>query len=454
MTEPATTSSPEISPGGRSSGAGLGLWVCTALVVGNMIGSGVFLLPSSLAPYGGISIVGWLVSAGGAVCLALVFAWLGAALPRVGGPYAYAHEGFGDFGGFWVAWSYWISIFTTNAALAVAFVSYCTVFVPLLGTLPAAGAVAAVGTLWLLTGVSVLGVREAGRVQLVTTVLKLLPLVFIALFGFFSFNPQHFEPFNPTEQSPVGAVIATVTLTLWAFLGLESGTVPAADVKDPSRTIPRATLLGTLLAAVVYIVTTVAVMGIIAPADLAQSTAPFADAAARIWGGWGRGLIAAGAAVSCFGALNGWVLISGQVPRAAALDRLLPARFAVLNDRGSPAFGLLFSSGVATVLIAMNYTRGLVQTFTFLILLATLATLMPYIFSSMTAVMVELRKGAGVTGRQIVRLGVAGIAFAYSIVAVVGAGRDTVYWGFLLLLMGLPVYVTMRWRVGESPAAR
>lgn len=443
MTTPAATSS---APRPDRPGAGLGLWVCTALVVGNMVGSGVFLLPSSLAPFGGISILGWLVSAGGAVCLALVFAWLGGAMPRLGGPYAYAHEGFGDFGGFWVAWAYWISIWTTNAALAVAFVSYSTVFVPALGASPVAGAVAAVGSLWLLTAVNVFGVREAGQVQLVTTILKLLPLLAVALFGFFAFRPEHFEPFNPSGQGPVGAVTATVTLTLWAFLGLESGTVPAADVKDPSRTIPRATMLGTIIAAVVYIVSTVAVMGIIAPAELMDSAAPFADAAARIWGPWGRGLIAAGAAISCFGALNGWVLISGQVPRAAARDGLLPKRLAELTPRGTPRFGLLFSSAVATVLIAMNYTRGLVQAFTFLILLATLATLMPYIFSTVTAAMLELREGARSGAKNVGRLVVATLAFAYSIVAIIGAGRDAVYWGFLLLVLGLPVYAAMRWR--------
>jgi APA family basic amino acid/polyamine antiporter len=445
MTRSAARPEPDADPQ-RSTGASLGLWLCTALVVGNMVGSGVFLLPSSLAPYGGISILGWLVSAGGAVCLALVFAWLGARLPRLGGPYAYAREGFGDFGGFWVAWAYWISLWTTNAALAVAFVSYSTVFVPVLGVSPAAGAAAAVGALWLLTAVNVAGVREAGVVQLVTTVLKLLPLVAVALFGFFAFRPEHFEPFNPSGQSPIGAVTATVTLTLWAFLGLESGTVPAADVKDASRTIPRATILGTLIAAVVYIVTTTAVMGIIAPAELMDSTAPFADAAARVWGPWGRGLIAAGAAISCFGALNGWILIAGQLPRAAALDGLLPRRLAGLTARGTPRFALVFSSSVATVLIAMNYTRGLVQAFTFLILLATLATLMPYVFSSVTGAILELREGARVGKRNVARLVVAGVAFLYSIWAIVGAGRDAVFWGFLLLVLGLPVYAAMRWR--------
>lgn len=429
---------------------GLGLWMCTALVVGNMIGSGVFLLPASLAPYGGLSIVGWLVSTAGAVCLALVFARMGSILPKVGGPYAYAREGFGDFAGFWVAWAYSISIWTTNAALAVAFVSYSTVFWPALATTPALAAAVGLATLWGLTFVNAYGVREAGQVQLVTTILKLLPLAAIGLFGFFSFQPGHFQPFHPAGGSPVAAVAATVTLTLWAFLGLESGTIPAGDVVDARRTIPRATILGTLLAALVYIVCTVAVMGVIAPSELASSTAPFADAAGRLWGGWGRGLIGAGAAISCFGALNGWILLSGQVPRAAALDGLLPARFERLGPRGTPAFGLVFSSGVTTVLIAMNYTRGLVQAFTFLILLATLATLLAYVFTTMTALMIALRErlDPAATRGSIRRAAVSLAAFAFSVVAIAGAGQPAVFWGFLLLVAGLPLYAAMRWRAG------
>ncbi len=427
---------------------GLGLWMCTALVVGNMIGSGVFLLPASLARFGGISIVGWIVSAAGAVCLALVFARLGAIMPRVGGPYAYAREGFGDFVGFWVAWSYWISVMTTNAALAVAFISYSTVFWPALGDSPAIAAIAALGTLWILTLVNARGVREAGQVQLVTTLLKLLPLAAVGTFGFLSFRAEHFQPFHPSAGSPLSAVTATVTLTLWAFLGLECGTIPAGDVRNPSRTIPRATLLGTIIAATIYIICTVAVMGIIAPAELAPSTAPFADAAGSIWGSWGRWIIGAGAAISCFGALNGWILVAGQVPRAAALDGLLPARFEKLGPRGTPVFGLLFSSVIATVLIAMNYTRGLVQAFTFLILLATLATLLPYVFASMTGLILALRerKTSPESGRVAGRMALSVLAFGFSLWAIAGAGQSTVYWGFMLLVAGIPVYVAMRWR--------
>lgn len=419
--------------------------MCTALVVGNMIGSGVFLLPASLATFGGLSIVGWLVSAGGALALALVFARLGRALPRLGGPYAYARHGFGEFGGFWVAWAYWISMWTTNAALAVAFTSYATVFWPVLEASPAAGAVTAVATLWLLTAVNVAGVRTAGHVQLVTTILKVLPLLAIGLVGLVYFNADHFVPFNPSGRAPVDAVAATVTLTLWAFLGLESGTVPAADVEDPERTMPRATVLGTLIAALVYIVSTLAVMGLMAPAALATSAAPFADAARAIWGSWGRYIIGAGAVISCFGALNGWILLSGQLPRAAALDGVLPRALSGLSARGTPTAGLVVSSAIATVLIWMNYTRGLVNAFTFLILLATLATLVPYVFSTMTELLLVLRRRATLTRPALVSGAMLSVlAFAYSCIAVVGSGRDTVYWGFLLLVLGLPVYVGMK----------
>jgi basic amino acid/polyamine antiporter, APA family len=402
-----------------------------------MVGSGVFLLPASLAPYGATSIVGWLVSAGGAICLALVFAWLSARLPKIGGPYAYARAGFGEFSGFLVAWSYWVAVITTNAALAIAFVSYSTVFWPALGDSPPLAAGVAIAFIWLFTAVSLSGTREAGQVQLLTTVLKLLPLVAIAVFGMTMFEPSHFRPTQTAGTSTLAGVSATVTLTLWAFLGLEAGTVPADDVQDAPRTIPRATITGTLIAAVVYIASTTAVMGVVPPAQLASSTAPFADAANVLWGPWGRAVMAAGAAISCLGALNGWVLLSGQMPRAAALDGLLPQGLTRLNNRGAPATGIVLSSAIATLLVAMNYTRGLVAAFTFLILLSTLATLVPYVFSTAWACRLSWRASA-------TRLTVAGIALAYSVWAVAGAGRDALIWGAVFLAAGAPVHLLLR----------
>ncbi len=417
----------------------LGMWMVTALVVGNMIGSGIFLLPASLGTFGGISIVGWLVSAVGATLLALVFSRLSRLVRKSGGPYVYTREAFGDFAGFLVAWGYWISIWTTNAAIAVAFVSYMTLFWPALG----ANAVLAVGlglaTIWGLTWVNVLGVVTAGVVQLVTTVLKVLPLLAIALFGLFFVDLSNFQPFNPSGQSAFSAVTATVALTVWAFLGLESGTTPAEHVHEPEKTIPRATIIGTLGTAVIYILGTVSVMGTIAPADLAGSNAPYAEAARAMWGSWAGYAVGAGAVVSCFGALNGWLLLQGQIPLAAARDGLFPKVFDRISKYDTPAHGLVFSSALASVLLIMNYSKSLVEQFTFIILLATLHTLVPYVFCSLAELMI--RRKLSRASFSVSVSGVSVLAFAFSLWAIAGAGQEIVYWGFLLLMLGVPVYV-------------
>ncbi len=419
----------------------LGLWTCTALVIGNMIGSGIFLLPASLAVYGGISLLGWLFTSAGAVALAIVFAGLARTVPRAGGPYAYSRAGFGDFAGFLVAWGYYISLLTGNAAIAVAMVSYASVFWAPLGSSPILGAITAMGAITVLTFVNIRGVRNAGIVQLVTTVLKIAPLLAVIVFGLWYFDVDNFKPFNLSEESTFGAVTATAALTLWAFLGLESATVPADDVIDASKTIPRATLLGTLIATVIYILATVAVMGIVAPADLAVSNAPFAEAASRMWGNSGSLIIAAGATISCFGALNGWILNTGQVPAAAARDGVFPERFARYSKAGTPAASLIFSGILVCLLIFTNYTRGLVGLFTFSILLSTTTVLIPYVFSAVAQIVIAIRDGLPPPGASLLRTVVISVfAFLYSVWAIAGAGQEAVYWGFLLLLAGLPVY--------------
>lgn len=414
----------------------LGMWMVTALVVGNMIGSGIFLLPAALGSFGGISIVGWLVSAAGATLLALVFSRLSRLVRKSGGPYVYTREAFGDFAGFLVAWGYWISIWTTNAAIAVAFVSYMTLFWPALSGNPVLAVGLGLATIWGLTWVNVLGVHTAGVVQLVTTVLKVLPLFAIALFGLFYVDVSNFQPFNASGQSAFSAITATVALTVWAFLGLESGTTPAEHVHEPEKTIPRATIIGTLGTAVIYILGTVSVMGAIAPADLAGSNAPYAEAARVMWGSWAGYAVGAGAVVSCFGALNGWLLLQGQIPLAAARDGLFPKVFGRISKYDTPAHGLVFSSVLASVLLVMNYSKSLVEQFTFIILLATLNTLVPYLFCSLAELMLRRK----LSYNSVVSV----LAFAFSLWAIAGAGPEIVYWGFLLLMLGLPVYVWIR----------
>jgi APA family basic amino acid/polyamine antiporter len=404
-----------------------------------MVGSGVFLLPSSLARFGGLSLAGWVVSAAGATCLALVFARLARIQPAVGGPYAYTRTAFGDLPAFMVAWGYWISVWSSTAALAVAGVGYLDPFFPAIVRTPALAALAAIAILWTFTLINISGVRRAGQVQVVTTALKLLPLALVGIGGLFFFEPAHFAVTATSAGDVAGQITQTATLTLWAFLGLEAATIPAGSIARPERTIPRATVVGTLLAAGIYIVSTVGVMSLVPPETLATSTAPFADGARALLGDTAARLVAIGAAISCFGALNGWTLIVGQLPMAVARDGLFPRVFGRVSPQGTPVAGMLVAGVLASALIAANHTRGLVELFTFIALLSTLSTLVPYVFSALAVFKIP---DPAAPGRlPAVAKGVAGLAFAYSLWAIGGAGADTVYWGFLLLLAGLPVFV-------------
>jgi APA family basic amino acid/polyamine antiporter len=431
----AVGASPPISSAPRV----LGFWMAVSLVMGNMIGSGIFLLPASLAPYGGLSLVGWLVSTCGALALAAVFARLSRIDPAAGGPYAYTRRAFGDLAAFLVAWGYWISIWTGIGALVVAFTGYLTPFFPRLANDPVAAAIVGLTALWVVIAVNVLGVRAAGWLQAVTTLLKLLPLAGIAVLGLSQFDASHFSIAQTGVRSLAAGVPAVAALTLWAFLGLESATIPSGSIHDPDRTIPRATLTGTALTAVVYIASTIGVMSALDPSTLGRSPAPFADAGRTLAGEWAARAVAAGAAVSVFGALNGWTLLCGQLPLAVARDGLFPRVFARLSRRDTPAAGFIIGGILTTALVCLNYSRSLVDLFTFFILLATLNTLIPYAFCSLA---LFLRSG----GARPAPIGaglaiVSALAFVYSLWAMAGAGQQTVYWGFLLMIAGLPVYV-------------
>jgi APA family basic amino acid/polyamine antiporter len=431
----------------------MGLWMATALVIGNMIGSGIFLLPSSLAAAAGpVSILAWIFTGAGAVLLAFVFARLGGAFPRTGGPYAYARRAFGDFIGFQTAWGYWIAAWAGNAAIAVAFVGYLAVFWPNLESNNLLAALVGIGVIWLLTAVNVLGVREGAWVQAVTTVLKFVPLAAIAIIGLFFMHGSNFTPFAP--KGTFSAISAAAPLTLWAFIGLESATVVAQEVKNPKRNIPRATIYGTLLTTAVYILGTIAIMGIVPRGQLAASSSPFALAAGTAFGGSWDKIIALVAMAATFGALNGWTMLTGRVPLAAAEDGIFPRWFAnVHGERRTPVFGLVVSSVLVTGLMLMNYTKGLVDAFTFVLLLATLTTLIPYAYSAAAQAYLYITEPDLFEGRKFIRdTVIAALAFSYSVWAITGSGKDIIAKGFVLLLAGIPVYVFVRWQRSHGEA--
>lgn len=421
-----------------SRAAPLGLVAATALVVGNMIGSGTFLLPASLAPYGGYALAGWAVSFAGALLLAAVFAALSARMPAAGGPYAYARAAFGDLAGFTTGWLYWLSIVSGNAAIAVAFAGSFGALLPQAASTPARSAACAIAALWACTAFNLAGLRAAGAVQVTTVVLKVLPLVAIAAIGAFALEPAALVRPPTIEASPLALVSATSALTLWAFVGLECATVPAQAVRDARRNVPRATWIGTVVAAVVTVAACSVVVALVPPGVLAKSGAPFADAARALWGEAAAVGFAVAGAIACFGTLNGWVMMQGQMPAAIARDGLFPAAFAREDARGTPVFALVVASLASTALIVAKSHGSLVGLFTASILISTAATLVSYVACALAQSLRERNE------RRPGLAAVAVLALAYSVWALVGAGPDSLLWCAGAAAVGLVVYFASR----------
>ena len=423
----------------------LGLWTSTSLVVGNMIGAGVFLMPATLASFGSISLVGWVCSAIGAFLLSKVFAHLSRLLPASdGGPYAYSQKGLGDFAGFLVAWGYLVSVWCTNAAITVSFVSALSTFIPALATNSTLAIITGLATIWFLTWVNSLGIFTSGVVQLISTILKIVPIILIGVVGLFYIQWENFLPFNTSGTSNIAAITATTTLTFFAFLGIECATIPSSSVDNPGENISKATMRGVWIAAAIYIFSTAAIMGMIPASQLQNSITPFADAAEKIYGHGAKYWVSAGAAIAAFGALNGFVLVQGQMSFAMAKDKLFPAFFAKQNRKGVPANGVIVSSIIITLLMFMNNSKNLAGQFKLLILLSTFFTLLPYLLTTVSYLIVRAKQATTYTRtKTITAIGISILAFTFSMWMIIGSGQEIVYWGFIMLMMGVPFYVYM-----------
>jgi APA family basic amino acid/polyamine antiporter len=417
----------------------LGLWMLTALVAGNMVGSGIFLLPSSLATIGSISIFSFCFTSLGAFLLAIVFSKMSSLVPKTGGPYIYARTGFGNFIGFQIAYSYWLYLWIGNAAVVVAMLGYLAVFWPILHQ-PLPGCIVGIIVVWSLTLVNISGMRSVGILQIITTIIKYIPLASIAILGWWHFHP-HFitQSFNVSGRSNFSALSNAATLTLWAFVGVESATIPAGSVDNPRRNIPLATLLGTIIAVVIYVSSSTAIMGMIPAHILATSTSPFAAAADIIFGHWGKWLIAAGAVISCFGCLNGWILLQGQVPMAAAENNLFPQVFGKRNKYEVPARGLIITSALLTSLLLIITSKpNLVAQFHLLILIATFAALIPYFYTAMAEIIV-IKQQSNARNKKL-HITIALFAALYSYWALFGAGAKIIFYTSMLIFTSVPLY--------------
>jgi APA family basic amino acid/polyamine antiporter len=443
----ASNQRPTAVPPGATRG--FGLPSASALVVGSVIGTGVFALPSALASFGPISLVAFVLVTVGAVALALTFRSLNQRLPGSGGPYVYARDAFGEFAGFLNAWSYWITAWAGNAAIVVAWVGYVEVFWNKDHSVTGSVVIALLG-LWLPALVNLTGLRSIAAFQVVTTVLKFVPLLLVSVIGLFFMSRANFGEFNSSGGSSWHAISAAGAIALFSYLGIETASVAAGRVRDPERNVGRATVLGTVACAVVYLLGTLAVFGTVPHAELLGSTAPFTDSADAIFGGsWAGQTVGVAAVISGFGALVGWTLIVAEMPQAAARDGVFPTVFLRESRRGVPAFGIVASTALASVLTVAAYT-SFDQVFTTVVLLSVLTSVIPYLFSA-AAQVYWLATSARVSHPLHLSrdLTVGLLALVFSFWSLQGSGQQAVYYGVFGVLLGVPVYVWHKSRKGE-----
>jgi len=414
-----------------------------SLVMGNMIGAGIFMLPVSLSKYGSISIFGWIISGIMAFILASIFRKLSKKYPGESGPFHYTEKSFGKFIGFFVIWGYWISILLVNASLAIAVTSYSTIFIKNLND-PVLSLSFAVFIIILIGIINAFGIKKVGQFQFITTILKIIPLLATIIIGFFVFNLSNFTPINISQETNLEALTITTALTFFAFLGIESATIPADGIKNPKSTIPKATMIGTSLTFLIYVLSSIAIIGIMSPSEIVLSNAPYADAMGFVLGESAKSIIAIFAIISGLGCLNGWTLLQIEIPRSLAKKKLLGSIF---SDKGSnrvPTKGLIISIILVIILLCLNYTKGLTNIFTYLILTSTFCTLILYFFISLSEI-INVFKNKKPLSEYSGSLATGIFAFLFCIWMIIGVGIESIISGIILLSLSIPIYIYQKY---------
>src|SRR5262245_13277415 len=421
-------------------GKKMSLTQATMLVAGNMIGTGVFLLPVNLASVGGISVYGWVVATTGAAALGLVFAKLGELEPKEGGPYAYARDFLGPYVGFQTNYIYWFGNWIGNIAIAVAAVGYLAEFFPSIAQ-PPASVFATAGVIWVLTFANILGPRVVGALETWTMSLALIPILAVAFLGWIWFDPDVFKAaWNVSGGSDTHAISRAASMALWAYMGIESAAVSAGVIENPKRNIPLATLLGLGLSAVVYVLSSTVIMGLLPNEELRRSHAPFAEAARIAIGTPGLVVVAACAVLKSVGSLGGWMLLVGQSAKAAADDGMFPQVFARLNRHGVPGAGLVIVGVLMTVALFGTMSPTIADQFSRIIDLAVILIVIPYIYSAVAVVKIVFDHGLPRRTFQLYKW-IAVAAVVYCLWTVIGGDPDTVVNAMVALLLSVPLYL-------------
>lgn len=433
----------------------LGLAAATSIVVGNMMGSGIFTSPQSLAEVASpmITVLAWVITGIGSMLLALSFANLGTKYPTTGGPIVYTHKAFGEFMAFLVAWTFWLGSWIGNAAIITAVIRYLTTFFPQLGTNGLLAFAVCSALLWAFTYINYKGVKNAGYVSIVTTVIKIGVILVFLVIACFGFDAANLSTAVSAEANSWGALPAAIAITLWSFVGLESAAISGGEIKNPEKNIRRSTVLGTLLAVIIYIFLSILAMGSMPQDMLAKAQAPLADILNHVTGStWGGYFISGGIVISAAGALSGWVLTTARLAYAAGEDKLFPKFFAKVHPKyKTPHVALIITSICTNILLMLNYVSNLTEAFDFMINLATLSFIPAYALTACAEIVLTFRKEHKITLLSFVKHGFFSLlAFAYAIYIIYGAGSESAMWVFILMLIGIPFYVYKKMQSEEE----
>ena len=417
----------------------IGFWRGWSIAVGCAIGSGIFMMPTILAPYGMLGFFGWLIAGLGSILVALTMAQLVIRMPKTGGPYVYVNEALGSFSGFIIAWTYWIACVSAIAGISIAFVGYLGFFIPKISDSPILSLIASLLLVWAVVLLNIKSIENSSRFQLISTLLKLLPLLLIIFLGASNLTVSNLPELNPTNLHPLSLLGTVTTLVMWSFIGIETATVPADNVINPQETIPKVLIASVLTILTLYILVSFAIALIVPAKELIDSTAPFALAASKILGSTGGTLITIGALVSTLGSLNANTLTAGNLSLAAARDGLLPAKFVSLTKSGTPIFTYLLSGTFVSVLLMLNYTKGIINAFVFMAMLSTLSTLIAYAFCAIAELKFvhTNKKSQQKKYAFLISFG----TFLYAIFAIWGAGIEMIMYSIILIFIGTPIYL-------------
>ena len=421
----------------------ISLFMATMLVCGNMIGSGVFMLPSTLAQVSGpgATIIAWILTTVGSILIAISFANLGTKYPSTGGAYHYTKEAFGDFAGFLSAWLNWNGSWIGNAAILVAITSYASVVFPALNN-PTISIIFSSAVLWIFTLINISGVKKAGKIQSFVTVFKIAFFALFIIVAFLNFDSVNILPLYP-EGKGLSTVPLAATSTLWAFIGLESATVAAGELKNPEKNVRKSTIYGLIISAAIYLLISIGSMGAMNNKELAQSSAPLTDILTNALGTQVGKILTIAVVICILGTIIGWLLSTARVAYAAGVDGVFPKFFGKINKKtGTPVNSLIFGSVLVNILLVMNFQKGMVDAFTFITILATLSYLPVYLLSISAEMMLAFKEEKKFNFKIFIKKSILPLlAFVYVLWTIYGSGAETVMWGFILMLIGIPVYI-------------